>query len=403
MSTTTSTNMGMQIPIVGQETGPQWATDLNQCLTVIDQHDHASGNGVQITPAGININTSLPMGDNALTNTAAIVLTAQSSYSTNKSLYVIGNEVYYRDGAGNQVQITNGGSVNAGAGSITGLPSGTASVTFTSLDGKYTFLQATSTAADIDIASVYMRNSTPNSTFALTLSPPAALASNYTVTLPALPVSTKIMTMDTSGNIVANYVTDNSTLEVSGTTIRVKDAGITGAKIAAATITGSNLVNNTLSDAQIAVGGIGTLSLGANAVTTAKINGGAVTLPKLAVANTVFSLGQASVSAAGAITTISYTSINSRQARLVHYGRIEITNINASATVSFTLSNSLGGNTTKVEYTSITAVGKITIPYSYEQWSSGPPSQTVTLSVANNSSGFTGTFVATAGFSMQEL
>ena len=256
MSTTISTNMGMAIPVVGSETGPQWATDLNACLTVIDQHDHSAGAGVQITPAGIDINGPLDMGNNSLTNTEAVVLTAQASYSTNKSLYVIGDEVYFRDGAGNQVQITNGGSVNAGAGSITGLPSGTASVTFTSIDGKFTFQQATSTAADIDAGAILLRNTSPNSTYALTLQPPAALASNYSITLPSLPASTKIMAMDSSGVISVPYSVDNSTIEISSNVIQVKDLGITTAKLAALSVTTAKIDDLGVTTAKIAAGAV---------------------------------------------------------------------------------------------------------------------------------------------------
>lgn len=231
MSTTISPNMLLTVPVVGVEPGPDWASDINNCFDILDQHDHSSGSGVLITPAGLNINAALNMQGNELDNTAAVVMTAQTSFSTNKSLYVIGNEVYYRDGAGNQVQITNGGNVNAGAGSITGLPSGSASVVYTSGNQTYTFQSATSTAANLDAGALLMRNLSPNSTYALTLTPPAALGSNYTLTLPALPASKKIATVTAAGVVAADYDTDNVTLEVSGTSLRVKDAGISHAKM----------------------------------------------------------------------------------------------------------------------------------------------------------------------------
>lgn len=235
-TTTTLPNMNLEVPVVGSETGPQWATDINNCFNTLDQHDHSSGSGVQITPSGLNILTDLTFQNNSATNLKALVLTAQASFATKKSLYVIGNEVYFRDGTGAQVQITNGGSVNAGAGSITGLPSGTASVTYSAVGQSYTFQSATLTPAYLDGASIRIRNLSASSKM-VQLDPPAAMAADTTITLPTIPASTKIMTMDAAGAMSANYITDNSTLEVSSNTLRIKDSGVIAAKIANGNVT----------------------------------------------------------------------------------------------------------------------------------------------------------------------
>lgn len=74
---------------------------------------------------------------------------------------------------------------------------------------------------------------------------------------------------------------DNSTLEISGDTVQVKDAGITGAKLATSAADGTNL--------EVASGsmrikdlGVTTAKINDSAVTTAKINDGAVTQAKRA-------------------------------------------------------------------------------------------------------------------------
>lgn len=203
MSTVASANMSLPVPVVGEEIGPDWARDLNNCMTIIDQHDHAAGNGVQITPDGLNINAALAMNDNILNSIAALTLTAQVSFATNKSVYVIGNEIYYRDGAGNQVQITNAGSVNAGAGSITGLPSGTASASYSAVAQKFIWQSATSTPANMDFAAAIFRNLSASS-FGLTLSPPAAMGADYDITLPTLPASAAFLQISNTGAISAS-------------------------------------------------------------------------------------------------------------------------------------------------------------------------------------------------------
>jgi len=104
--------------------GPTWATNLNTSLDAIDNHDHTSNKGVRITPAAININAALEFNGNNALELKQVALENQSSQPTDqsRSLYAYSGELYYRDPSGNQVQITSGGSVNAG-GSITNLSS----------------------------------------------------------------------------------------------------------------------------------------------------------------------------------------------------------------------------------------------------------------------------------------
>jgi hypothetical protein len=196
--------MQLQIPTIGAEAGPQYAADVNNSLTIIDAHNHSAGSGVLVTPSGLNINSDLPINGNNLTLVFTIRFLSEASPIPNAApnigcIYVVGNELYYNDfSGGHEVQITNNGSVNAGAGSITGLPSGTASVSFAA--STYVFQSSTNTAANVDIASLILRNNTPSSN-GLTLSPPNALGANYTLTLPALPSVTSVMTLDASGNM----------------------------------------------------------------------------------------------------------------------------------------------------------------------------------------------------------
>src|SRR6202158_1946405 len=157
---TLTPNMGLPSPIPGVETGPQYAIDTQSCLSLIDSHNHSPGQGVPITTNGININTDLPINGNNLTLIKTVRFQVQASPIANSGLnvgclYVSGNEIYYNDvTGGHQVQLTNGGSVNSGAGSITGLPSGTASASFSA--GTFIWQAATATAANMDFASAIL-------------------------------------------------------------------------------------------------------------------------------------------------------------------------------------------------------------------------------------------------------
>ena len=203
MSNIISPNMNLIIPTVGSEPGPTYATDVSSSLSLIDQHTHNNGSGIQITPSGININTDLTFANNAATNLRASIYTAQASQTTIKAVYVKGVDLYFRDGNNNEIAITTSGSVNAGAGSITGLPSGTAGVAFSG--GVFTFSASTNTPANIQIGSLLLGNNSALSNY-LTLAPPSAMAASFAITLPSLPASQSILTLDNSGAMATPVV-----------------------------------------------------------------------------------------------------------------------------------------------------------------------------------------------------
>lgn len=196
----------LPIPAVGIDPGPQWATDVNSCLTIIDGHNHSPGYGVQIGTDGLNINSDLTINSNNLTNIRSSQYTSQAAVLTLPAdlscVYVVGADLYYNNGSGTPIRLTQNGSIAGTTGSISGL-TGTASVSYVSGSSTFVFQSATNTPGNIDGASFILRNLVANSN-GLTLSPPNAMASNYTITLPALPSSTSVLTMDTSGNITAS-------------------------------------------------------------------------------------------------------------------------------------------------------------------------------------------------------
>jgi microcystin-dependent protein len=200
-----SPNMRLPVPGVGLTSGPQYAIDLNACLAIIDQHNHTPGSGIQITPAGLNINSDLTF--NSVNNAVQLRSTRyipQPSVLTPAAdiacVYVAGADLYYNDTNGSKIALTSNGSIAGTAGSISGLPSGTASASFSA--GTFTFQSATSTAANLDGRNVILRNSTALSS-SLTLQPPNPIPASYSLTLPNLPASAAFMSVDPSGIISA--------------------------------------------------------------------------------------------------------------------------------------------------------------------------------------------------------
>lgn len=205
-NTTISPNMGMPVPVVSVDPGPDWATNIDACLSILDSHNHASGQGVQITPSGLNINSDLSFQNNNATNARSVRFYPQSAplaLGTDIGcLYESGVDLYYNDGNGNQIRITQGGSVTGSSGTITGLPSGTASAAYSA--GTFTFQSATSTPAAMNIGPVTIGNQTAGSKN-ITIAPNSGIAANYNLTLPAaLPAAANYMTLDNTGAVSYN-------------------------------------------------------------------------------------------------------------------------------------------------------------------------------------------------------
>lgn len=239
-------NMSLVVPIVGQEPGPDWASDLNSSLTILDAHTHNPGSGVQITPSGININTDLTYNNaNNAIGLRSVRLFPQVSPIGGASdlgcIYEAGVDLYYNDGAGNQIRITQSGSVAGSAGTITGLPSGTASASYSAGSGTFVFQQSTSTAANLDVGSIIVRYPgsypTPAGN-AIVIEAPTSLASSYAIVLPSLPPQTEVMILSTVG-VIATFTFDQvaQNMTVVGADSIASSMDATGANQIADTVT----------------------------------------------------------------------------------------------------------------------------------------------------------------------
>ena len=172
--TSTTTYMGLILPTPGEQLGPTWATNLNTALTSIDSHDHTSGKGAGIGVAALTIDADLTFKDlsstastpYAATNLKYSSFSKQLSPSTDipatgataiSSVLFSGTslgELYYNDGSGNQLQITDAGNLNVSGVSAntfskfgTTLDSTGTPYTLVESDGKSLYVVDTSTAA----------------------------------------------------------------------------------------------------------------------------------------------------------------------------------------------------------------------------------------------------------------
>lgn len=108
---TLSPNMSLPVPTIGVETGPDYATDINNSLSLIDTHDHTSGKGVLLTPAALNINSDLTFANNSATNVKGVKLYTQTVSPGNKSVWTKGSDLYFTDSTGADVRLTSSGAV----------------------------------------------------------------------------------------------------------------------------------------------------------------------------------------------------------------------------------------------------------------------------------------------------
>lgn len=258
MSLTLSPNMSLPVPTVGDEAGPDYAIDVNNCLSIIDQHNHTAGSGVPITPSAMNINADLTMIGNSLTNVKSVQLTPQVSLATALSLYVASggetpsiNDLWYNDGNGTTIQLTKSGLVNATLASLAGQSYSA---------GTFYWKQGlgSTVPANFDIGNIVLRPNIAATTYSTTIQTNASLVTSYTLTLPNNPsglASNSFLTMDASGNITAG-----PTVNAGLTTANLSPtAGILGSQIAANTITENNLAfagGFTPTGAIIAYGGV---------------------------------------------------------------------------------------------------------------------------------------------------
>ena len=225
-------NMGLIGTSIGVDTGLTQEQNANANTAVLDSHNHTNGQGVPIPPAGLNINTALPFNGNIASAVYGIQFSNPLASALTTFLYTAPSsgggvdDLFYNDAAGNTIQLTKAGTVNATIGSLPGQSYAA---------GTFVWKQGTgsTTPANFDIGSITIRPNIASTTNGITVSPPSGISSAYNLVLPALPGSTSFVTLDSSGNLA-------TASNISAA--QIATASITGTQIAAGTIAISNIV-----------------------------------------------------------------------------------------------------------------------------------------------------------------
>lgn len=321
--------MNLILPVVGPlgTQGPDWANEINTALTLIDQHDHSSGLGKQITPAGININQTLQMNSQQLSEIASLALDNLSSQPASANLiYEYAGELYFNDANANQVQLTSGGTINvASVGTISGDYGGSnpANVSFSNITDTYLFTKAPGVTGSIACGPVSIYQNASGSYYAK-LQQNVAQASNLDWTLPVdypatkLPLKSSASGVLETSQIVTSEIADAQVTAVklatdSVETAKIVNQAVTAAKIANNTITTNQISNSAgITGAQIATGTITSSNIQDGTITTVDINNNAgIERSKLVSQTLISNFGGTTISSSfstiGNITFIPYS------------------------------------------------------------------------------------------------
>lgn len=113
MSTTTP-QMGLTVP-QQNDPSPGYISAIANSFGVLDAHNHASGSGVQVPTAGLNINADLPFSGYSARYLRSTAFASQSSQlntaADGTSLYVYNGDLWYVTAAGVNVQLTSGAAL----------------------------------------------------------------------------------------------------------------------------------------------------------------------------------------------------------------------------------------------------------------------------------------------------
>ncbi len=261
----TTPNMNLVLPTVSSTTGPDWADQLNAAFSLIDSHDHSSGEGVPITPAGMNISSNLTFNNFYATSVGSLRLTNQSATlstpSDVRAVYSVNGDLYYNNSAGAAIQITSGGSVIAASDGIARSFSRTAVA-------SNTIISAAATVSYYDV------DTTTSVTFTLPAANAVSAGRFYEF-------------KDTTGQAATNNIVINraGADTIDGTTsftISYNYGGVRLISDGTSKWTSNEIKTNEIATAMLKDSVVTTPKIQDSAVTTAKINNNAITQAKRA-------------------------------------------------------------------------------------------------------------------------
>lgn len=107
-------HMQLDLPEVGATPGPEWAQKVNAAFERVDEF------GAPITPDRLNISGDLDVQGNDLTEVRSVRLEGQPAPLAGpadlRAVFVVNSDLYYRDGNGTTIRLTEGGQPAGGGG-----------------------------------------------------------------------------------------------------------------------------------------------------------------------------------------------------------------------------------------------------------------------------------------------
>lgn len=215
-------NLDLNLPIVGETLGPEYAELNNVAFETIDAHDHTASKGVAVPTAGLNINANLPLNGFAVTEANALSLVDVVGTPEELSVYSDAGDLYFRNASGTVVQITTGNTIVGTVGAISGLGDGGSSASFSDLSEDFSWFYEGARLAAFNVGDIRLYpfdglNSPAGTTYTnfITLKSPTTLVSDYELTLPTgLPASSsRLVQVDSTGQLsYTNTVAESLTL-----------------------------------------------------------------------------------------------------------------------------------------------------------------------------------------------
>lgn len=196
----------------------------------IDAHDHSDGRGKRVQSAGLDINADLSFNGHRITTVRGLVLTDLGGLlgAGAREFFSFGGNVYWRNGAGQNVRITNGATLDVtSVGGIAGDYSAVgAELAYVDASDTYTMRQQIATivrqfarvaCAGVDLFEYQAAGVTPVPANRVRLSSPAALAASYELRMPAaLPASQALVQADAAGQMFISDAVPNLTTFTTG-------------------------------------------------------------------------------------------------------------------------------------------------------------------------------------------
>lgn len=204
------TSISAALPVVSSTLGPAYATLLRAWCDEVEARLEG-----KVTPAGMNMNAALEMNDFEITELDAAQFTANlatlSGAGNARKIYVANGELYFTDGDGAVVQLTENGALATGGGALKTIEGdysadSAASLDYTSASTRFRLLSNDSTIvhARAQMSDLRLVGTGANPSFGVVVDVPA-LSASYSLTLPAaVPAATELVSMSAAGDLVAD-------------------------------------------------------------------------------------------------------------------------------------------------------------------------------------------------------